>query len=441
MSKQDGYASRTPADLERKYKFGQTFAEVYGLVADARKIAEEAQSAYDGLNQDQIFNLLTNYGQAQGIYRDDAGNVYVNASYIKSGKLAAEYIDAENLKVSAANVTGELVATQINTKDLKVLAANITGTLTAGQIDATNLEVSAANITGTLKSSQIDASNLKVSAANITGTLTIGQLPGTVATSDDIPKSTSELNNDSGYQTRNGVVSIINGTVTADYISAFEITASHIKGSNVYLQTYYGYNAGYLAISGADTSSFAVELLSYGALRLNANYGAVYIESGYGSHVMLSNGTITLGIGDVRSSGQGAYSCGTSDRYWSDVYAANATIQTSDLNAKKDIVYGLDEYDRLFDSLRPVSFLFKDGTSGRRHIGLIAQDVEEALSDNNLTTLDFAGFIKSPKKDDDGNVVEGEYIYALRYGELIPMCIAQIQKLNKRVKELEALNI
>lgn len=113
MSKQDGYASRTPADLERKYKFGETFAEVFGLVTDARKIAEEAQSAIEGLDQEQIFNLLTNNGKAQGIYRDDKGDVYVNASFIKSGKLAAQYIDAENLKVNAANITGTLTIGQL----------------------------------------------------------------------------------------------------------------------------------------------------------------------------------------------------------------------------------------------------------------------------------------------------------------------------------------
>lgn len=99
MSKQDGYASRTAADLERKYNFGQTFAEVYNLVTDARKIAEEARNAYEGLDQEQIFNLLTNFGKSQGIYRDDDGNVYVNASYIKSGELDCELVTLKNLKI------------------------------------------------------------------------------------------------------------------------------------------------------------------------------------------------------------------------------------------------------------------------------------------------------------------------------------------------------
>lgn len=47
--------------------------------------------------------------------------------------------------------------------------------------------------------------------------------------------------------------------------------------------------------------------------------------------------------------------------------------------------------------LQPVSFLFKDGTSGRTHIGFIAQDVEQAMSECGLTDLDFAGFCKDQK--------------------------------------------
>ena len=142
MSKQDGCAPRTAADLERKYNFGQTFADVYGLAADARKIAEEAQNAYQGLNQDQIFNLLTNFGQAQGIYRDDTGNVYVNASYIKGGKVAADYIDTENLKVEAANITGGLTvgddSTELNSLGNHVVNI-IKGTVTADYIKAIGL--------------------------------------------------------------------------------------------------------------------------------------------------------------------------------------------------------------------------------------------------------------------------------------------------------------
>lgn len=158
MSKQDGYSPRTAADLERKYNFGKSFADIYGLASDARSAAIEAKNAYEGLTTNEIFNLLTDFGESQGVYRDDTGNVYVNASFIKSGKLSGA-----NLEVDAATITGTLDATKVNAKDLEVSAAKIVGKLTAGQIDATDLKVSAANITGVLTATQIDTKDLFLS--------------------------------------------------------------------------------------------------------------------------------------------------------------------------------------------------------------------------------------------------------------------------------------
>src|SRR5699024_8633493 len=84
-----------------------------------------------------------------------------------------------------------------------------------------------------IKGDRIETENLFIKAANITGSLTIGQLPGNVATDSDIPTRTSQLTNDSGYQTETGVVSIVSGTVTADYVNALGISASVIQGEVV----------------------------------------------------------------------------------------------------------------------------------------------------------------------------------------------------------------
>jgi hypothetical protein len=286
MSKQDGYSPRTAVDLERRYKFGQTFAEVYNLVTDARKAAEEAQNAFEGLNQEQIFNLLTNFGEAQGIYRDDNGDVYVNASYIKSGKLAAEYIDATNLKVAAANITGTLTASQIDVQNLKVAAGNITGKLTAGQIDATNL---------------------KVSAANVTGTLTIGQLPSTVAETSDIPTKTSQLTNDSKYQTESGVTTIVKGVVTTDYVNALGVYASELvsEGSrywqkvsiangciDLYSGTIYDDSYGSITIEASDVLNF----LCGSAFRFHMPNGNYWELDGTGMNYYAASGSYINGF-------------------------------------------------------------------------------------------------------------------------------------------------
>jgi len=104
ISKQDGVAPRTAADIERKYNFGKSFAEVMGYATDAKEAAEAAEEAaekavkaYEGLDQEQIFNLLTNNGEAQGVYRGEDGQIYINANYLKSGKIDASVIEVINL--------------------------------------------------------------------------------------------------------------------------------------------------------------------------------------------------------------------------------------------------------------------------------------------------------------------------------------------------------
>ena len=72
-----------------------------------------------------------------------------------------------------------------------------------------------------------------------------------------------------------------------------------------------------------------------------------------------------------------------------------------------------------------------DGTSGRKHTGLIAQEVIEAMNKANISLEDYGlvcafGDPKDPKTE-----------WGIRYEELIALCIKEIQKLNKRVEELE----
>lgn len=64
---------------------------------DAKFFAETtAQSVVDAfdaaLDQEEVFNRLTNNGNAKGIYMTDDGNLYVNATYIQSGTIKADLI-------------------------------------------------------------------------------------------------------------------------------------------------------------------------------------------------------------------------------------------------------------------------------------------------------------------------------------------------------------
>lgn len=59
ISKQDRTAVRTASDLERKYRFGQNFAEVAGFAQEARRVAEEsAEEAKTYVNEVFTKNIL-----------------------------------------------------------------------------------------------------------------------------------------------------------------------------------------------------------------------------------------------------------------------------------------------------------------------------------------------------------------------------------------------
>ena len=114
---------------------------------------------------------------------------------------------------------------------------------------------------------------------------------------------------------------------------------------------------------------------------------------------------------------------GASNR-WDDVYATNGTIQTSDSRLKESIsdsALGLS----FLNELRPVQFKFKDKT--RRHYGLVAQEVEQVLSDSGISTTDFAPLIHDGDSDR----------YGMRYSEFTSILIKAIQELSKEVEELK----
>ena len=232
--------------------------------------------------------------------------------------------------------------------------------------------------------------------------------------------------------------------ISGSQIDASTIRVSNLYGGNIYLKypvyglsgNLLGYvNAGVITVNDASTAAYAFDLTSYGALRLAAQSGDAYISAG--GYVTLDGAAGNTSRGNFTPSGSDRYTLGASNYRWSDIYAMNSEITTSDREKKNSIDYNMERYGKFFDLLKPCSYKLNDGTSGRTHINMISQDVEKALLAAGLTAQDFAGFIKSPKQDEEGNVIEDEYDYALRYGEFIGLCISEIQKLKTKVAELE----
>lgn len=202
-----------------------------------------------------------------------------------------------------------------------------------------------------------------------------------------------------------------------------------------------------------------ISTTSYPSLKGNDSVLCLSVDSSTNGSIRLKKDSNNYGIfaptfnGNSTTSGQFGCYLGDSSHKWKDIYSVNSVIQTSDKNEKNDI-NTLDK--KMIDfvlKLNPVSFKFKNGESGRTHYGLIAQDVEEVLTDLKMTSNDFAGFIKTPKikeieentVNDEGEIVTkiiyekipNEYTYGLRYEEFIAPMIKTIQCQQEKIELLE----
>lgn len=71
---------------------------------DAEDYTDEQVTTLDNsLNQQDVFNRLTNNGQTQGIYLQN-GKVYINASFIQSGTISANYISGGTIDADDVSI-------------------------------------------------------------------------------------------------------------------------------------------------------------------------------------------------------------------------------------------------------------------------------------------------------------------------------------------------
>ncbi len=110
--------------------------------------------------------------------------------------------------------------------------------------------------------------------------------------------------------------------------------------------------------------------------------------------------------------------------------STSAIVVSSDLNRKKDIEVLDERYSTFFNHLNPVRFKYKDGKSSRYHTGFIAQELIEALNESDLSEQELAAICTIHNEDKSTEL-------GIRYEELIALCVKEIQRLNKRIEELE----
>ncbi len=105
---------------------------------------------------------------------------------------------------------------------------------------------------------------------------------------------------------------------------------------------------------------------------------------------------------DANGNRDNAIDLGYSSVRFDDVYATNGTIQTSDQNEKQQIASLTDAeitaakaISKLFKTFKWNDSVAEKGDAARTHTGVIAQEVEQAMTDAGLNAGDYAFFISS----------------------------------------------
>ena len=194
----------------------------------------------------------------------------------------------------------------------------------------------------------------------------------------------------------------------------------------------------YINLYAADVLNFATG----GAARVRIGVQSIGVTKSDGSTQnvsvvmetdggIITNNTSASYFASVRPIADDTYSLGGGFYRWDNVYATNATIQTSDVREKENIndtKLGLD----FLKDLRPVSYEWKkkkDNKTNQTHYGLIAQEVVESLKKHGIDSIeDFGGIVH--EGDPKG-------LYGARYEEFVPILIKAVQELSEEIKQLK----
>lgn len=241
----------------------------------------------DGVNVGGLYSPISRISDDGRGYADisSPGELEMEDEYPSGGYITQEFNRKLAETRSAITKTSEEILLKVE---------GIDGKYTEVKTTLDGLTVTDQSGTTRIKGSSIETSTLKVSSANITGTLTIGQLPNTVAQTSQIPTMTSQLHNNSGYQTEQGVTQIINGTVTTDYIYALGVEASTLRGNQVGLKDGNGKTVGGIALSYTTTGVGLGLLTSQGGIQIQSA-GNLFLSAGTGGSITVQSGRVQLG--------------------------------------------------------------------------------------------------------------------------------------------------
>lgn len=368
--------------------------------------------------------MFFKYGEdIRNVIKDTEGNFSLFEQTINGISMAVQDVEgnvsllqqtATSLSSSIASAEGKISNLEQTAQSIETMVADLDG-------DVSTLIQTANSLTSTVKSLGDDlddtVSTVKQSADKIEWIVESGTSASSMRLTDDFLEIIADSVTIQADVELYGLMKVYEeeGGSRGGYIG-FDYGDDPLNGATEGIKIADKYNDCYVLAHGSGVTLWAD---GYGALLYYYN----------GNFMPTEDGDQILGDPDFR---------------WQGVYAKNGTIQTSDARLKENISYEMERYETFYSMLKPAWYKMVEGESGRYHVGFISQDVEKAMEAGGLTSMDFAGFIKTPvyaeklengAPDTNSEIVDHKY--SLRYDEFAALNTHMIQKLMKRVEDLE----
>ena len=472
-----GIASEAADKANEAAQSANTAAQAANTAAQsANTAADAATSAAESANaQAQTAQTQAAYAKTQGDYAKTQGeNAEEIYNQLKDIDVASLQADLDALEASKGQPNG-LATLNSSGKLAQMPSASDVGAVPTtrtvnGKALSSNISLTASDVGAVPTSRKVNgralSSDINITSGDVfaqTTTVENGtnfnnlKNPGIY-----VQSSNAEVTNNTNMPTKEAFIMTVYMANWKD--NSIQVFCNY-TGSKMYWRTWQAYGdvwGAWRQVIGSNGGNVTIN----NRLQLTGTqYPQIY---GNGTSLQLGVDTnaavgVVLQGGVFREAGDGSLNLGNGSHRWAVVYAKTGSINTSDRNEKNTIAdIDPEQAEKLIMGLKPSTFKFNDGTSGRTHWGLISQDIEELLPQIGMSDLDFAGFIKTPKTEDyyedvpetvtdeetgekktvtrkelKTRTVEGEYVYALRYSEFIAPLICMVQKQQKQIENLE----
>lgn len=316
-----------------------------------------------------------------------ASQIRTEVNDVKNGLSSQISQTASEIRTQVANNKGEISTLRQTANSLSVQVSNHANSISSLRITANGLETRVSDLNGKY-------SSLKqtVDGFDFTGMVTFRDL------NSELENYPTNRDLERGRTVIDGAC-ISTGQIDVDYIylhDQMEVFDGRYSGG------YIGYCSGY------------------------SDDGIGVMNSSSTGQCICTNGGAKLAYGDRKYLGVSR----------SNIFASEDIFIESDRRVKEEIRYDLDTYEAFYRALKPCSYLLRRRENGRRHTGFIAQEMEQALLASGKTGADFAAYGFDPHaRRYDGTGETG--LWRVRYGELVALNTAMVQRLMARVDRLE----